>query len=72
MEDMQDAIRAFNTLFEEHTGNKFTAKEFVKVPGRYTVMDLDYDGQVGVRQRLLRQNTNFVVISPATEIMPPP
>lgn len=44
-EDLQDAIAHFEELYEEKTGNRFSAKEFNKVPGCWYPLDIDY-GQV--------------------------
>lgn len=44
-EDLNDAIAQFDALYEEKTGNRFTAKEFKKVPGCWYPLDIDY-GQV--------------------------
>lgn len=46
MEDKQDAIRAFEGIYEERTGNSWhNRSNFQKVPGCYFPMDIDY-GQV--------------------------
>ncbi|XP_042855321.1 poly [ADP-ribose] polymerase 1-like isoform X2 [Penaeus japonicus] len=41
-EDLQDAIAHFEELYEEKTGNRFSAKEFNKVPGCWYPLDIDY------------------------------
>lgn len=45
VEDLNDAVGQFEALYEEKTGNRFTAKEFKKVPGCWYPLDIDY-GQV--------------------------
>ncbi|XP_063601793.1 poly [ADP-ribose] polymerase 1-like [Penaeus indicus] len=41
-EDLQDALAQFEGLYEEKTGNRFSAKEFNKVPGCWYPLDIDY------------------------------
>ncbi|XP_064103766.1 poly [ADP-ribose] polymerase 1-like [Macrobrachium nipponense] len=41
-EDLNDAISTFEALYEEKTGNRFSAKEFKKVPGCWYPLDIDY------------------------------
>lgn len=41
-EDLNDALSAFEALYEEKTGNRFSAKEFKKVPGCWYPLDIDY------------------------------
>lgn len=45
VEDLNDAVTQFEALYEEKTGNRFSAKEFKKVPGLWYPLDIDY-GQV--------------------------
>ena len=47
-EDLNDAISSFEYLYEEKTGNRFSAAEFKKVPGLWYPLDIDY-GQVSER-----------------------
>ena len=37
-----EAITAFNSLYLEKTGNEFGTNEFVKKPGKYNQMHVDY------------------------------
>lgn len=41
-EDLNDAVTQFEALYEEKTGNRFSAKEFKKVPGCWYPLDIDY------------------------------
>jgi hypothetical protein len=43
MDSLQDALRHFESLYEEKTGNMWSIrKHFEKVPGRFFPVDLDY------------------------------
>jgi poly [ADP-ribose] polymerase len=43
VDTLQDALRLFESLYEEKTGNMWTnRKHFNKVPGRFFPVDLDY------------------------------
>lgn len=48
-EDLNDAVTQFEALYEEKTGNRFSAKEFKKVPGCWYPLDIDY-GQVSLKR----------------------
>nr|XP_045597735.1 poly [ADP-ribose] polymerase 1-like isoform X1 [Procambarus clarkii] len=41
-EDLNDAVRQFEQLYEEKTGNRFSASEFKKIPGAWYPLDIDY------------------------------
>ncbi|KAA0190209.1 hypothetical protein HAZT_HAZT008647 [Hyalella azteca] len=43
MSDLFEAISHFKELFEEKTGNNFTSNTYTKVPGRWTVLDVEFD-----------------------------
>lgn len=40
--DLESAKEVFEKQYEEKTGNWFGDREFVKQPGRYYKMDIDY------------------------------
>lgn len=46
-EDLNDAMASFDAVYEEKTGNRFTAAEFKKKPSFWYILDIDY-GQVSV------------------------
>nr|XP_053644979.1 poly [ADP-ribose] polymerase 1-like [Cherax quadricarinatus] len=50
-EDLNDAISQFQGLYEEKTGNQFTASEFKKKPSFWYPLDIDY-GQDEIEPKL--------------------
>lgn len=52
---MENARQAFEEIYQEHTGNYFGEKKFVKYPGKYYKMDIDYAEEEEVRK--LTENT---------------
>lgn len=47
---MEEAQEAFENIYEERTGNYFGEKKFVKYPGKYYKMDIDYGEEEEVRK----------------------
>lgn len=47
---LEDAREAFETIYEERTGNYFGEKKFIKYPGKYYKMDIDYGDEEEVRK----------------------
>lgn len=47
---LEDAREAFETIYEERTGNYFGEKKFIKYPGKYYKMDIDYGEEEEVRK----------------------
>lgn len=48
--DLEDARQHFEEQYEEKTGNFFGEKKFVKYPGRYYKLDIDYGDEHEVRK----------------------
>lgn len=48
--DLEEAREAFESKYEEQTGNYFGEKKFVKYPGKYYKMDIDYGEEEEVRK----------------------
>lgn len=48
--DLEDARMEFEHIYEERTGNYFGEKKFVKYPGKYFKMDIDYGEEDEVKQ----------------------
>ena len=40
--DKHGAMEQFRTLFLEKTGNNFLSASYAKLPGKWTVLDIDY------------------------------
>lgn len=47
---MNEAREAFEQIYEERSGNYFGEKKFVKYPGKYYKMDIDYGEEEEVRK----------------------
>lgn len=47
---LEDAREQFEQIYEERTGNYFGEKKFVKYPGKYYKMDIDYGEEEEVRK----------------------
>lgn len=47
---LEEALSRFDEIFEEKTGNDFSMKKFVKRPGLYYKMDIDYGEEAEVKK----------------------
>lgn len=47
---MEEARQEFEQIYEERTGNYFGEKKFIKYPGKYYKMDIDYGEEEEVRK----------------------
>ena len=56
MEDKQDGIRHFQSLYEEKTGNRFTSESFTKLPGKWQVLDIDYGEEAEIQKPLVSES----------------
>lgn len=65
---MEDARDAFEKIFEERTGNFFGDRTFVKYPGKYYKMDIDYGEDEEVR-KLTENSIKSKLHTPVQELI---
>lgn len=57
----EDAVNAFMERFKELTGNDFVEHEFVKKPGKFQLMDIDYGRPMQILEHLPQSQLNASV-----------
>lgn len=66
--DLESARRSFEERYEEQTGNYFSMKEFIKRPGKYYMLDIDYGEDKEVK-RLTESNVKSKLAPPVQELI---
>lgn len=56
--DRNDALVVFNKLYKKQTGNAFNAKKFVKKPGKFYPVEIDYGDDESLK-KIVEQNSNI-------------
>lgn len=57
--DLNDAINTFQRLYKEQTGNAFNAKTFVKRPGKFYPVEVDYGDDESLKKILEQKNSTI-------------
>ncbi|KAK8406811.1 hypothetical protein O3P69_007397 [Scylla paramamosain] len=68
-EDANDAVTQFEALYEEKTGNRFSAKEFKKVPGCWFPLDIDYGQEEETASKPLVAGSKSKLPKPVQELV---
>lgn len=66
--DLEDARMEFENLYEAQTGNYFGEKKFVKYPGKYYKMDIDYGEEDEVKQ-LAKSSAKSKLSTPVQDLI---
>lgn len=61
--DLNEAIDAFNKLYKKQTGNTFNAKKFVKKPGKFYPVEVDYGDDESLK-KIVELNSNIPSMLP--------
>ncbi|XP_055309208.1 poly [ADP-ribose] polymerase [Sitodiplosis mosellana] len=65
---LEQAREAFEQIYEERTGNFFGEKKFVKYPGKYYKMDIDYGEEEEVR-KLTESKIKSTLATPVQDLI---